>query len=206
LDETAFLAAIGACPADDALRLVYGDWLEQRGDPRAEFLRLDCQLAAFPPEDARSIELRRQLAARFAGLERDWVATVCHGPVLGCPKAHWRPVRTWEQLQPLKRVDLRGRDIHTVRQCDVCTYKVYFTNEIEVVRQEIHVASSITLALDPRLDLSPEALEPSEQTRQALAEFSEGLSHDFPGDAPPEAAGEGLGPEDTDLDGRELPF
>lgn len=34
-----------ANPADIAPRLVYADWLEERGDPRGEFIRLQCDLA-----------------------------------------------------------------------------------------------------------------------------------------------------------------
>src|SRR5215471_6009229 len=39
-DERAFLAAILERPDDDATKLVYADWLEEQGDPRAEYLRL----------------------------------------------------------------------------------------------------------------------------------------------------------------------
>jgi uncharacterized protein (TIGR02996 family) len=40
-EEAAFLRALIAAPDDAALRGVYADWLEERGDRRAEFLRLD---------------------------------------------------------------------------------------------------------------------------------------------------------------------
>src|SRR5262249_49935579 len=39
-DERAFLTAILERPDDDATKLVYADWLEEQGDPRAEYLRL----------------------------------------------------------------------------------------------------------------------------------------------------------------------
>ncbi|HVK12625.1 MAG TPA: TIGR02996 domain-containing protein [Gemmataceae bacterium] len=39
-DGDAFRRAIIEAPWDDAPRLVYADWLEERGDPRAEFIRL----------------------------------------------------------------------------------------------------------------------------------------------------------------------
>ena len=45
-DELAFLNAILKTPADDVNRLVYADWLDECADPRAEFLRLDCQLTS----------------------------------------------------------------------------------------------------------------------------------------------------------------
>jgi uncharacterized protein (TIGR02996 family) len=38
-EERAFLATLRASPADDTARLVYADWLEERGDRRGEFLR-----------------------------------------------------------------------------------------------------------------------------------------------------------------------
>jgi uncharacterized protein (TIGR02996 family) len=39
----ALLAAVYARPADDAPRLVYADWLQERGDPRGEFIALQFQ-------------------------------------------------------------------------------------------------------------------------------------------------------------------
>src|SRR5262245_31477313 len=43
----AFLADIVDRPDDDVSRLVSGDWLDDHGDPgRAEFIRVQCQLAA----------------------------------------------------------------------------------------------------------------------------------------------------------------
>ncbi len=39
MTDEAFLRAILAYPEDDTPRLIYADWLEERGDPRAELLR-----------------------------------------------------------------------------------------------------------------------------------------------------------------------
>jgi uncharacterized protein (TIGR02996 family) len=58
-DDDAFLRAIGAAPADDAPRLVYADWLDDRGDAaRAEFIRVQCELARPGGDRARRTELR----------------------------------------------------------------------------------------------------------------------------------------------------
>ena len=43
--ESAFLAEIHAAPGDPCPKLVFADWLEEQGDPRAEFIRLQCVLA-----------------------------------------------------------------------------------------------------------------------------------------------------------------
>jgi uncharacterized protein (TIGR02996 family) len=40
-----FIDAILAEPGDDVPRLIYADWLEERGDPRAEFIRVQVEMA-----------------------------------------------------------------------------------------------------------------------------------------------------------------
>jgi uncharacterized protein (TIGR02996 family) len=44
MTETELLAAIQADLDDDAPRLVYADWLSERGDPRGEFIQVQCKL------------------------------------------------------------------------------------------------------------------------------------------------------------------
>jgi uncharacterized protein (TIGR02996 family) len=45
MNDQDFVRAILADPGNDSVRLAYADWLEERGDPRAEYLRLDAELA-----------------------------------------------------------------------------------------------------------------------------------------------------------------
>jgi uncharacterized protein (TIGR02996 family) len=47
--EAAFLKAIRESPQDDGLRLAFADWLEEHGDPWAEFIRVQIQLTVTPP-------------------------------------------------------------------------------------------------------------------------------------------------------------
>jgi uncharacterized protein (TIGR02996 family) len=51
-DESAFLAAISASPGDDLPRLVYADWLDERGDPRAAYLRAEVEHFSTEWEDS----------------------------------------------------------------------------------------------------------------------------------------------------------
>src|SRR5213078_1683780 len=74
-DHAAFLRAIRAAPDDDLPRLVYADYLDERGDPRGEFIRLQCELARgdCPPLRARELlrrgaELLDRYDAVWAGL------------------------------------------------------------------------------------------------------------------------------------------
>jgi uncharacterized protein (TIGR02996 family) len=57
--DDAFLQAILDNPDDDAPRLIYADWIEEHGDPRGEFMRIQCQLAAMSAEDPRRRRLER---------------------------------------------------------------------------------------------------------------------------------------------------
>ena len=46
--EAALLEAVAQAPHDLQARTVYADWLEERGDPRGEFLRLEMQMTTLP--------------------------------------------------------------------------------------------------------------------------------------------------------------
>ena len=45
-EEAAFWAALEANPTDDTTRLVFADWLDDRSDPRADWIR-DAELAKY---------------------------------------------------------------------------------------------------------------------------------------------------------------
>jgi uncharacterized protein (TIGR02996 family) len=62
-EEAGFIAALLAEPDDRTAMLVYADWLDDRADPRAEYLRL---LAKPRPNQRRLAQLRRTL-------DGDWV-------------------------------------------------------------------------------------------------------------------------------------
>jgi uncharacterized protein (TIGR02996 family) len=65
-DEAAFQAALSARPDDNHLRLIYADWLDERGDPRGELLRLLhtlTQSIAVPDRDRLEDRLRSLVAA-----------------------------------------------------------------------------------------------------------------------------------------------
>jgi uncharacterized protein (TIGR02996 family) len=60
-DEAALLRAIIDNPADEAVRLVYADWLEDHErTPQAEFIRTQVRRAALPPWHVEYDELRRR--------------------------------------------------------------------------------------------------------------------------------------------------
>jgi uncharacterized protein (TIGR02996 family) len=61
--EDSFLRAIASAIDDRLPRLVFADWLEEQGDPRAEWLRIDCELAELGPDDGRQLALEARKRA-----------------------------------------------------------------------------------------------------------------------------------------------
>lgn len=58
--EAAFLHEILSAPLDPTPRLVYADWLEESGDPRAELIRIQDALRKLEAPDRDSLEARMQ--------------------------------------------------------------------------------------------------------------------------------------------------
>ncbi|MFL5341256.1 MAG: TIGR02996 domain-containing protein [Gemmataceae bacterium] len=74
VDEPAFLAAILAAPDDDGPRLVYADWLEERGDTdRSEFIRVQIELTRRPVDPARQRHLRRRESDLLKRHRDEWL-------------------------------------------------------------------------------------------------------------------------------------
>jgi uncharacterized protein (TIGR02996 family) len=68
-DERGFLHAICECPEDDTARLVFADWLSENGDPdRAEFIRVQVELARTPPTTEADERRRKVLIGRHDAL------------------------------------------------------------------------------------------------------------------------------------------
>jgi uncharacterized protein (TIGR02996 family) len=83
MEEQDFLSALHADPWDETLRLVSADWLEERGDPRSEFLRVESEATALwqyaVPPTAEARRRGRDLLARLKDLRaayRGWADLV----------------------------------------------------------------------------------------------------------------------------------
>jgi uncharacterized protein (TIGR02996 family) len=92
-EEEPFARAILASPRDDAPRLIYADWLEERGDlDRANFLRLGITARRRPPDEAPEIDEElaedevleehdpAELHRILARIDPDWLALISRTP------------------------------------------------------------------------------------------------------------------------------
>ncbi len=57
MQDHEFLKAIVEAPDDVAPRLVYADWLDEIGDPRGEFIRVQCERETLSERDPRCRDL-----------------------------------------------------------------------------------------------------------------------------------------------------
>jgi uncharacterized protein (TIGR02996 family) len=70
----AFLEAIIENPDGDAPRLIYADWLDEHDQPeRAEFIRLQCELAPLRADSPRRPELERREKQLLRAHRQEWV-------------------------------------------------------------------------------------------------------------------------------------
>ncbi len=79
MSEAGFLNAIRADPTDAATRLIYADYLEERGDVRCELLRLDARLAEPGLDYAEFDTLRvraKQVRAPLFPKYQKWLASI----------------------------------------------------------------------------------------------------------------------------------
>src|SRR5207302_10568596 len=74
MNQAALMQAILEAPEDDEPRLVYSDWLEEHGEAeRAEFIRLQVQLARLPEDDPGLPELKRRETALLQAHREQWL-------------------------------------------------------------------------------------------------------------------------------------
>ena len=118
-DEAAFLAAIQAAPHDLAPRLVYADWLDDRGDPRGELIRIEEEMLSLPAFADRYWELKPRRNELRELADPDWRAAFGYGTVArplfghGVPddwKGRWRLIRAAvEHRHGIPMGDVGGR-------------------------------------------------------------------------------------------------
>jgi uncharacterized protein (TIGR02996 family) len=142
VEEDRFLQAILADPDDTSIRLVYADWLEERGDQRGEFLRLEAALMELPREDERWAGMAARLRDLRATIDRDWLTALGRSPIELCelPFAFQCP-KQWDRLRLTADVE--------VRFCDFCRQEVFFCHTIEEARR--HAWMGHCVAVDPEV-------------------------------------------------------
>src|SRR5262245_42555954 len=106
-----FYAGVLTDPFADAPRLVFADWLDERGDPRrAEFVRTQIALARLPFGDPARAPLHARAEELRAAHGDDWLAEL---------PEKWRRWFHFERGFPgiVRRVTPRGFELHAAELC-----------------------------------------------------------------------------------------
>jgi uncharacterized protein (TIGR02996 family) len=121
-EESTFLAAIQAKPDDDTVRLAYADWLEERGDPKGEFIRRQCSFArtwheavfvSGDPDCKRMEELEKEHGAEWLGhLPR------MHGMTWGL----WRGLPGWVRARGWQHFNQHAKRIFRLAPVEYVTF------------------------------------------------------------------------------------
>jgi uncharacterized protein (TIGR02996 family) len=135
MNEQHFLEAISDAPRDAAgLRLVYADWLEEQGDERGEFIRIQEEIASLPAWSERVVELRPRREELRPRMSAEWLHELGYPryrPLFRVPpetrEQRWRVltefIRTW--VEPgdthwgLGTIDVHTHEQYTGQPCSV---------------------------------------------------------------------------------------
>lgn len=133
-----FLRFIAEHPHDESSRLVFADWLEEEGDWRAEFLRLDVHLAAISGEESTYAELRARWTELRAALTPSWRTILGRAPVEKC---HLR----LKFACPLKWEELTPTGVASERHCDSCSRSVYYCHSLDEARDHAQLGHCVVI-------------------------------------------------------------
>lgn len=141
-EEAGFLASIQQTPADETARLVYADWLEERGDAisksKADFIRFELQLSTAPEQSLNRVRWQNKLKKLV--VDARWLAIVSHPRLEACRmQFEFECPKQWEKLTPTGD--------HNRRHCDQCQQDVHFCNSIREARN--HAAQGHCVAVSP---------------------------------------------------------
>jgi uncharacterized protein (TIGR02996 family) len=191
MTDDAFIRAILDNPRDDAPRLVYADWLDERGDPtsitKAEVLRLTAQLTQPGKGKGWKKARRKRLQQLAAALDPDWLAAVSRLAVENCYEKRVRGesrrvgLVQFEFLCDRRWEDLRPTDDRTIRFCDACRQSVHYCDTINEARR--HAWEGRCIAVDIGVirrerDLEPERMYLGRPSAETLRQERERMEQD----------------------------
>jgi uncharacterized protein (TIGR02996 family) len=107
-DDEDFLRAVVDAPGDDAPRLVYADWLDERGDRRATFLRQEVEVFRGPREGPAFRAGVRDLQLARRALDPVWAARVSRPPIGVCSDVIRYDTGTLRPRPPVALADIRA--------------------------------------------------------------------------------------------------
>lgn len=139
-EDKAFIHTITENPAELTGWLAYADWLDERDDPRAEFIRLEVRRGELPADAPERPENEQQLRDLRKTLDPDWVAVFDRPPIENCDEA-------FKFQCPKQWVALTGTDDPKVRRCEGCRKLVYYCATIDEAHEHAQLGRCVAVSL-----------------------------------------------------------
>lgn len=146
--EAPYFGALAGGVGDDAARERYRAWLAERGDERAELLRIeDLLLRDEYPERETAIARAKEILSKSAFVREWWRLVTRTAPIRNCGSgaSEPRPVRfayecprTWESLAPTKDAG--------ARHCETCSRLVYLCRSPDEAEARARRGECITIS------------------------------------------------------------
>ena len=153
-DETVFLNEIREQPELQANREVYADWLEEHGDPRAEYLRLQMKLGRLERTSNARRAIQRKMRRLAAEIGQDWLVELEQAPIENCHSTgeeeqdinfEFECPQVWSHLSPTEDSD--------VRMCEQCQSPVFFCQSVPEANSMAQAGACV--AIDSTLRRKP---------------------------------------------------
>lgn len=154
-DEQRLLSAITE-RNDATSRLIYADFLEQRGElVRADFLRTQEALVDADPGTLAFQVDSEKLRSLAGAIEMKWRHAVARPAIEGCNlRFNVRCPKEWGSLAPTERAD--------VRHCESCRKHVYYCASVAIARN--HIENGDCVAIDVISKRAQGDLDPSSES------------------------------------------
>jgi uncharacterized protein (TIGR02996 family) len=144
-DEDDFLRKLSENPADDTLRMVYADWLDERADDaskaKAQFLRVTVRLTGPIQRVGWRHARRKELHALAQTLPAEWLAVASRLRIENCPEAQKADAEelarhglVFNDICTRRWDELTATEHPTVRHCDTCEQNVHYCDTIDEAR------------------------------------------------------------------------
>ncbi|MCS6863720.1 MAG: TIGR02996 domain-containing protein [Gemmataceae bacterium] len=189
-EEWAFLRTLLDVPEDRNTLWMYADWLEDRADRRAEFVRLLAERLEYSPADPTRAAIDAHIEQLRAELDPHWLMIFDAAPVANCVPSHAATTSFCGTLW----TDLAPTDVPDIRICHRCRSAVVYCARLDDARQFANCGQRVALstripiaelAHDPAFQPPPPPFDAEEEIEFDLEEFLDAEPPAGPNPPPP---------------------
>lgn len=152
--ERGLLEAILRNPNDMMPRLVYADWCDELGDPRGEFIRIQCELATYSASWIKEHRLREREAELFEEHRRAWNGAIhrrlAETPLANSVDSRRGLIRRWGYRRGF--VEFAVVEAQAFLEFPEALFQIGPLRQLQVLRCETRIRDIVSSPFLPRLE------------------------------------------------------